>query len=534
MTDLKALFIGGKTRWFPCDKDEQRLLAFLLIYLTVWTLLSAFLPLSMDLDSVEQVIWSQTAQWGYYKHPPLPSLLMYGLNHLFGGPSMGLTVFAAQAGNVIALIYVWLLAKRILPTQLAIVAVLITSLIGYHNFRAVVFNHNTVSLPFTAATLYYFYCAIRQPERLLIWLLLGIAGGLAMLTKYSAVLILASIFVYIVWQRLWANQLVLRGLLVSIMAFALVLLPHILWLIEHDWLPFTYLDRQLTTSGGRLKLLGNFFANQGIRWWYTLLAVGLLAKISPLKTVEVHESSNFDTDRRFLFTLLFTPLLLAMLPLLIKGDALNSNWVSAFFLPAGILLVLSIFRHYDAAPLLKNTQRVVWVMHSLIVLIFFGGSVIYPAMTGRSARTNYPSQELANTVSTIWREHQQQPLNIVIAENWVGGNVLLHTRPEPTLLIDNDTVISPWVTRDDVASCGALVLASFADQQAQQGIVIAENWIVDKVTPVYADLFKQAGVMGTFSLNWGTLPRGEVVGYAWAILSPAPNAAPCRFTAHAD
>ena len=173
-------------------RDERQLFTFFCIYLAVWTLLAALLPLSMDLDSVEQVIWSRTWQWGYYKHPPLPSLLMYSLNHLVGHPSIGLTVFAAQSGNVVALIYVWLLARKILPSQLAIVAVLITSLIAYHNFRAVALNHNTVSLPVTAASIYYFYCAVRQPERLLLWLYLGIAGGLAMLTKYSAILVLAS------------------------------------------------------------------------------------------------------------------------------------------------------------------------------------------------------------------------------------------------------------------------------------------------------------------------------------------------------
>jgi hypothetical protein len=346
-----------------------------------------------------------------------------------------------------------------------------------------------------------------------------------MLTKYSAILVLASVFVYVVWQRLWLNPLVIRGLLVSIVAFALVFSPHIIWLVEHDWIPFTYLDKQLTTSGGRLKLLGNFFANQGIRWWYTLLAVGLLIKISPRQVVTTrlecwgsYLTPTYENDRRFLFIMLFTPLLLAMLPLLIKGNSLNSNWVSAFFLPAGILLVQVFFRHYDEAQLLKNTQRLVWGMQSVILLIFFGAAVIYPAMKGRSARTNYPSQALANTVSAIWREHQQQPLTIVIAENWLGGNVLLHVRPEPTLLIDNDTVISPWVTRQDVASCGALVLTS----------------VEEMTLPTYSTLFNKAFATGTFALNWGHPPRGEVVQYAWAIQSPEPSQPPCRFNSHVD
>jgi 4-amino-4-deoxy-L-arabinose transferase-like glycosyltransferase len=461
----------------------------------------------MDLDSVEQVIWSRTAQWGYYKHPPLPSVLMFALNQPFGGASQGMMVFAAQTGNIIALFYVWLLARRMLSPAHAIVAVLITSLIAYHNFRAIVFNHNTVSLPFTAAIIYYFYCAVRQPERLGMWLLLGVAGGLAMLTKYSAILVLASVFIYVLWQSLWKNPLVVRGLFVSVLTFSVIFTPHIFWLIEHDWLPFTYIDRQLAPpADGRLYLLAEFLVNQGIRWWYTLLVVLLLYRISP-KPITTESEVNHD-NRRFLLVMQFGPLLLAMLPLLLKGNALNSNWVSAFFTPAGILLVHYFFQPYDAPQLLNNTQKVVCSVHAIILVIFFSVAVIYPAQVGRSARTNYPSSQLADTAAALWREHESQPLRIVIAENWLGGNVLLHTRPEPMLLIDNDITISLWLNRNDVAQCGALVLASPADRD----------------TPIYADRFKQASATGIFTLNWGKPTLGKVEQVAWAIISPNSGA----------
>jgi hypothetical protein len=133
ISHLNDLLAKWKICFFNIDKDERLLFAFLLIYLVAWTLLAGLLPLSIFEDSTEEVVWSRTWQWGYYKHPSLPSMILYVLNHLFGGPSIWLTVFAAQGSNVIALIYVWLLAKQILPRQLAIVAVLITSLIGYYN-----------------------------------------------------------------------------------------------------------------------------------------------------------------------------------------------------------------------------------------------------------------------------------------------------------------------------------------------------------------------------------------------------------------
>jgi hypothetical protein len=347
------------------------------------------------------------------------------------------------------------------------------------------------------------------------WLKLGVVCGLAMLTKYSAVLIFASFFVYLVWQRLWSNPLVIRGVFISTLVFMLVFSPNVLWLIRHDWLSITYLNSQLSVSDSRLRLLSGFFANLGTRLWYGLLAVGFLSKISPRKVaiIDTFEPFSVNNDRRFLLTMLFTPLILAILPLLITGSQLDIAWVSAFFFPSGIVLVLYFFLHYDEAQLLQNTRRLVWGIQIIFLLVFFAGKVLYPATTGSSVQTNFPGKLLAEKASAMWRENSQQPLTIVIANTWLGGNLLLHARPEPTLLIDNNTVISPWVNHQDVASCGALVLTD-----------------VEKDFTKFTDLFRLASATGTFSLNWGYAPRGEVVQLAWAVLIPEPNQPPCRFS----
>jgi hypothetical protein len=200
--------------------------------------------------------------------------------------------------------------------------------------------------------------------------------------------------------------------------------------------------------------------------------------------------------------------------MLLKGSFLSSNWVSAFFLPTGIVLVSYFFRQHDEAHLLQNTQTLVWVIQVVVLLGFFVGTVLYPAMAGYNVKSNFPGHLLAERVSATWREHQQQPLTIVIANTWLGGNVMLHIRPEPTLLMDNNTIISPWVRRQDVASCGALVLTT----------------VGEKALPNYSALFSQALITGTFLLPWGHAPRGTVAQYAWAILAPEPNQPPCRLS----
>ncbi len=515
--------IGNKFAFLTTNKDELGLFAFFAVYLISWTLLAVLLPLSTELDNIEQVVWSQSWQWGYYKHPPLPSALLHALNILFGGPSKGLIALAAQSCSVIALIYVWLLAKQMLSGKMAITAVLITSLIAYHNFRAFAFNHNTVSLPFTAAALYYFYGALKSPARISNWLLLGFVCGLAMVTKYSIVLVLASFFVYSVWQRLWTDVRVLRGLLVSGVVFMLVISPHVVWLAENNWLPFTYLHDKLIVSENRLSILTGFLGSQIIRLSFMLpllLGVWYLSKKGSIKvtTIDSSQLSGTDNDLRFLLTVLLTPLILAMMMPVLTGGPLNSNWVSAFFLPAGILITKYFFHLFDEDQLLKYATRLTWITQALILIFFFLLAVIYPTWVGSAARLNFPSQALADKVTEIWHEQQKQPLAIVISDYWTGGNILLHVRPEPTLLIDNTPEESPWVNAHDVAACGAFILT-----------------IKSEITPTaYSVLFSQAAAKGEFSLTWGHAPRGKTLHYVWAIMPPVPGETACRFTTLPD
>lgn len=510
--------IRDRFSFIAANKDELGLFVFFAVYLTSWTLLAAFLPLSTEQDSIEQVVWSESWQWGYYKHPPLPSALLHALNLLFGGPSIGLTAFAAQGCAVVALIYVWLLAKQMLPRKLAIVAVLLTSLIAYHNFRAFAFNHNTVSLPFTAAAIYYFYCALRCPRRFSNWLWLGFVCGLAMLTKYSAALVMASFFVYIVWQRLWADVLIIRGLLAGSAVFVAVFSPHVVWLAEHNWLPFTYLNNELLLTGNRLSIFAGFFANQIIRLSFTLpllLWVFYLRRKGVIKVTAAQavESPGTSQDLRFLLCMLLTPLILAMMTPLLKGSPLNSNWVSAFFLPAGILAAKCFFSRFDDTQLLKQANRVTWLTQAAITTSFFLGAVVYPEVIGSKATLDFPGQALTDKVAEIWHRREKAPLTIVISDTWTGGNILLDARPEPALLIDNLAEISPWVNANDVAACGAFIITSKPEM----------------VTGVYSRLFSRALAKGEFSLAWGRPPLGNILHYKWAIMQPVPGAAACRF-----
>ena len=62
----------------PLNPDDPRHMAwltlgFIALHLLLWTLLPALSHRAPPWDNIEQLVWSQSLQWGYYKHPPLPT-----------------------------------------------------------------------------------------------------------------------------------------------------------------------------------------------------------------------------------------------------------------------------------------------------------------------------------------------------------------------------------------------------------------------------------------------------------------------------
>ena len=54
------------------------------IYFIVWSMLPAFIASSVPLDVSEGISWGSEWQWGYYKHPPLSSWVLYSFYEGFG------------------------------------------------------------------------------------------------------------------------------------------------------------------------------------------------------------------------------------------------------------------------------------------------------------------------------------------------------------------------------------------------------------------------------------------------------------------
>src|SRR5271168_504298 len=118
--------------------------SFLALHFLVWTALPSLLYPNLPLDLIEALAYGREWQLGYDKLPPLPWWLVEIVHRTFGSD---IAYYAlAQAAVVIAFIFVWATARRIVGATGALVAVLIIDGMHYFQYTAVKFNHDVIQL----------------------------------------------------------------------------------------------------------------------------------------------------------------------------------------------------------------------------------------------------------------------------------------------------------------------------------------------------------------------------------------------------
>jgi hypothetical protein len=89
-TTAVALEFGVELRSFEPKRVDSRAVKSevvavgLLVFAIVWLTQLALASLSPPFDNVDQLTWVRSLEWGCYKHPPLPTWLIWLPSQLFG------------------------------------------------------------------------------------------------------------------------------------------------------------------------------------------------------------------------------------------------------------------------------------------------------------------------------------------------------------------------------------------------------------------------------------------------------------------
>ncbi len=498
---------------------------FLLVHAGLWTLLPATLYPNLPLDLIEALTYGREWQLGYDKLPPLPWWVIEAVYRLGGADTAFYLV--AQMTVLAAFGLVWVLARRLVGTFGALAAVLIVDGLHYFNFTAPKFNHDVIQLPFWALAGVSFHGALRT-GRMRDWCGLGLACGLALWAKYFIVVLALPLALFLVLDRDARGALKTPGPYVAVLVGLVVALPHLVWLVQNDFLPLRYADARAAPVRGLLDHLVHplLFVVGQIVW---LLPSGLIAlplvrprrdapargpaEASPGPDPEwrparkehapTAEPSVDAFDRRIVTLLVFGPAALLIAGSLISGRGLIAMWGYPLWLFAGLWVVIATGPAIEWA----RARRIVlaWgAVTALYAVAFVAQYGVLPFVNHRYRASVFPGDRLGAEISTRFRAATGTPLAYVIGSMWLGGNISRYSVERPRTLIDGKPERAPWIDLADLKRRGAVVVWTDGDRL--------------KVPDNYAALASGAEVQPplTLPMRWG---NGEML-FGWAIVRP--------------
>jgi 4-amino-4-deoxy-L-arabinose transferase-like glycosyltransferase len=218
--------------------------------------------------------WSRRLAGGYYDHPPMIALFIRAGTAVFGVSAFGIRVVPVLAGfgAVLAAIA---LARRVGGDEAALRASIVLACLPLAGAGLVLATPDGALLLFTGLALLAIERAVRtgtsSRAALGAWALAGIWSGAAMSSKYTGILLPASLVVALAVVPSLRRQFATPGPYVAVVLASAVMLPVLLWNAQHDWASFRFqLAHGFTPSRGR-----------GIAREFELLA-GQLGIVTPI------------------------------------------------------------------------------------------------------------------------------------------------------------------------------------------------------------------------------------------------------------
>ena len=424
---------------------EKTLVLFLFLHLIIWTLVPSVTNSNLPLDTIEALAWGSDLNWGFGKHPPLSAFSVEIFYQLFGNQDWAFYLLS-QIFVVSSFFIVWLFSKDFFQNKnFCLISVLLLEGIFFYNFTTPEFNVNVCQLPFWALSVLYAWKGFKDNKNL-DWLLFGLFAALGILSKYLFIYLLIAMdffFFYMIIKK----KINLKSL-VSLISFFLVLLPHLIWLIENNYITINYALHR--TGIGDQNLLEHFshpviFLGKqiGILIPFLLMFVLLVSKFKTKFNLK---------DKKLLFLLCITivPIILMFLTSLIMGAKIRTMWMTPFYLFFGVLL-LYIFQYKI------NLKRLNYFLSVFIILFIFSPlAYAYISLTETNKRTDYPGRKIAQAVEKKWKDKFINNIGLVSGDEWHGGNLSYHlsSRPKWDNILEKNNNINFTNTKDGFVLIG--------------------------------------------------------------------------------
>lgn len=440
----------------PTDRAVAALIAVWTVILWFWAVLS-HAPGGLFFDFLEAYAWSTGFEWSSPRHPPMIGWLTglwfsvmprNAVSFLtLGTLAMGLTLWVFH-----------LLFKRILPPEKRVAALALTALLPMLAPRGFYFNANTLQAPFwTLCTL--FFLRSFETRRVLPAALAGaMAAGGALVKYFGGFLpmgLAAATLVHPDRWRYWRSP----APYVSVGVFAVLLVPHLLWVLDHELTPLNFVSTAHVAPLGEAILNALKFVFVVIPAWSLLPVIVFLAVVRPTRAERRQIVAPSDPRHRMWLVIFVGTLVIAAIACAALSQLISNPWAyPAFSLFAPILLA-------PATLVVTAAMRARLVLAMLLFALLLAAAAPFLALLRDAYRPPVYSftRLIAPVVEAEAAERFGHNLAYAGGERGLAYGLSFYGSTGARSFPDLDPDLAPWIDTADVAGKGMVVLCVVAD-----------------------------------------------------------------------
>ena len=421
---------------------------FALSHLIIWTIVPSLTNKNLPLDTIEALAWGSNLDWGFNKHPPMSAFFPEVFFKIFGAQDWAFYLLS-QIFVLIAFYFVFKLSFEVLGNiKLSLISVLLLESIYFYNFTTPEFNVNVCQLPFWSLVVYFTWKIYETKEiKFSDCFFIGLFAAIGFLSKYLFIYLLLAI-IFLFTHSIFVKKIKKFDFkyLITIEVFLVLLVPHLIWLFNNDFITINYGLKRTGLEGSEI------FDHFKYPLIFLLKQLGILVPfffLVFLLVKKVKFKINFK-DQKFLFLLFVNilPIALMFLTSAITGSKIRTMWMTPFYLFFGLMFVY-IFQSQI------NIKKINSFLYGFIFLFFLSPILYsYESVSKTDKRTDYPGKEIAAKVQIVWDQDFDKEIEFVTGNEWNAGNLSYHLKSRPKWEGFNNSEIlkksSQFICVDDV------------------------------------------------------------------------------------
>jgi len=442
--------------------------SFALVHGLLWTLILIDLKAAQDvhMDVAEAFAWGQKFQLGYGKHPPLAGWIA-GLWFYFFPVKDWATYALAMTTLGIGIVICWFIALRVVDRRRAFLVVLRLALYPILTFKRFKYNPDLLQLvTLPLVVLAYLHAFEKRTWRSGIWL--GLAGALALMTKYWVLIMIGAIGLAALIHPQRLEFLRSPAPWVAIATLAVAMIPHLIWLKQVDFVPLTYAgDVYGLSSRAQSAQLVLGYVGHNLALLAVPVALAALALSFPRPRLSRIWSpgANPGVNVSHALNIWIIQIIVAIGPPLgglIFTIYMKTDWgISLFFLTPLALVAMPRLRIHERA-LFRIT--LIWLVLTLATLAAAPAIAEREMEDNPNAANSYGARsQLARELTQAWRERFGSRWAVVAGTTEVGEPMTFYSPDHPAPFTPGELWSSGLTSLDEAERLGFIGICDTTD-----------------------------------------------------------------------